>query len=329
VSTEQGQAAGVISLRLGPADLGRLRFVDRPHPAGTAVLASQVLRGPAPPAGGAVNGLLRHLVPAPGLVPDFLTPFVGLASMEAGLDAIRATPRRRVRADVARAYASVPATPWRRRLAAGDRDAVDLLTGALDAWFAAVLRPSWAGLTEAHRRWADRAAQTWTQSGVDGVLAGLHPAVRWRPPILEIDTWWSADLSGTGEGLVLVPSPYAGPRPRVLVEPGRPVLLVYPVPVPPGAPLPPIGRPQADLAAAGGDALARLLGRTRAAVLRHLGGPGRHTTTALAGAVDISVPSASEHTAALRGAGLLTTERDGGAVVHRLTPLGVELLGGR
>jgi DNA-binding transcriptional ArsR family regulator len=319
----------VIRLRLSPADLGRLRFVDRPHPAGTAVLASQVLRGPAPPAGGAVTGPLRHLLPAQGLVPDFLTPFVGLGSMEAGLDAIRATPRRRVRADVARAFARLPATPWRRRLAAGDRDALDLLTAALDAWFGTVLRPCWAELTEAHRRSVDRAAQTWAQSGVDGVLAGLHPAVRWRPPILEIDTWWSADLSGTGDGLVLVPSPYAGPQPRLLVERERPALLVYPVPVPPGAPLPPIGRVRPDSAAAGGDALARLVGRTRAAVLRHLGVPGRHTTTALARAVDISVPSASEHTAALRAAGLLITERDGGAVLHRLTPLGVDLLGGR
>ncbi|WP_406037902.1 hypothetical protein [Micromonospora sp. NBC_00898] len=54
------------------------------------------------------------------------------------------------------------------------------------------------------------------------------------------------------------------------------------------------------------DPLGRVLGATRAAVLRRLAEPGRHTTTALARAVD--------HT--------------GGAVRHRLTPLGLHLLGG-
>ncbi|MFC0533756.1 ArsR/SmtB family transcription factor [Phytohabitans kaempferiae] len=296
----------MISLRLGPADLGRVRLVRRPHPVGTAVLASQVLPG-------AAAGPLRHLLPARGLVPDFVTPYQGLDSVEAGLDAIRSTPRRRVRADVARAYAHLPATPWRRRLAAGDRDAVELLAAALGEWFDATLRPQWGELALAHRRSVDRAAHRWAVSGVDGILGGLHPSVRWRPPVLQVDTWWSGELHGTGEGLLLAPSRYAGPRPRLLVEPGRPVLLVYPVPAPPTAPP--------------GDPLPRLLGRTRAAVLRRLGEPGRHTTTALARAAGVSLPSVSEHATALRAAGLLTSEREGGAVVHRLTPLGVDLLG--
>lgn len=316
----------MISLRLGPADLGRVRFAERPHPAGTAVLASQVLWGRGPRGGGVAADALRHLLPARGMVPDFLTPYAGLDSVEVGLDAIRSTPRRQVQTDVARAYAQLPATPWRRRLAAGDRDAVELLASALGVWFEAVLRPHWTGLALAHRRYADRAARAWARSGVDGVLGGLHPAVRWCPPVLEIDTWWSGDLSGTGEGLVLVPSPYAGSRPRVLVEPGRPALLVYPVPAPPGVPNPLAGRFRPGPSTTGGDPLARLVGRTRAAVLRHLGEPGPHTTTTLARAAHISLPSASEHAATLRAAGLLTSERGGGAVVHRLTPLGVELL---
>ncbi|MGN9908442.1 ArsR/SmtB family transcription factor [Phytohabitans sp. LJ34] len=297
----------MITLRLSPADLGRVRFGARPHPVGAAALASQVLRG------ATVPGPLRHLLPERGLLPDFVTPYQGLDSVEAGVDAIRSTPRRRVRADVTRAYARLPATPWRRRLADGDRETVELLASALGAWFDTELRPQWNAVALAHRRWVDRAARQWALSGVDGVLAGLHPSVRWRAPVLEVDTWWSADLDGTGAGVVLVPSPFAGPRPRLLVERGRPALLVFPVAPPP---------------AAGGDALARLLGRTRAAVLRQLGEPGRHTTTTLARAAGVSLPSASEHTAALRAAGLLTSEREGCAVVHRLTPLGVEMLGG-
>ncbi|SCL19253.1 DNA-binding transcriptional regulator, ArsR family [Micromonospora rhizosphaerae] len=151
--------------------------------------------------------------------------------------------------------------------------------------------------------------------GLEGLFRGLHPAIRWRPPVLEVRTWWGGEMAGTGQGLVLLPSPLAGPLPRVLVEPRRPVLLVYPVAMP---------RRAADPAA---EPLGRLLNGTRAAVLRRLAEPGRHTTTALARAVGVSLSSASEHATALRAAGLITTDRTGAAVQHRLTPLGAHLLG--
>lgn len=99
-------------MRLGPADLSRVRFADRPHQAGTAVMSSQVLRcrrrvrlRPA---------RCSTCCRARGLVPHFLTPLHGLGSVEVGLDAIRSVPRRQVRADVARAYAYLPATPRAR-----------------------------------------------------------------------------------------------------------------------------------------------------------------------------------------------------------------------
>jgi DNA-binding transcriptional ArsR family regulator len=72
------------------------------------------------------------------------------------------------------------------------------------------------------------------------------------------------------------------------------------------------------------DALAALLGPTRAAVLRVLGQP--HSTSAIAHDVRISLSSASEHAATLRAAGLITTDRHGQAMVHRLSELGAALL---
>ncbi|MEU4679447.1 winged helix-turn-helix domain-containing protein [Micromonospora sp. NPDC023737] len=326
----------MLRLRLRPADLRRIRFVDRLHPVGTALLASQALRGPAvvgnapAPVDRAVGAAgdefraataaLRHLLPARGRLPDFLTPLDGLESLEAGLDAIRSAPIQRVRADVRAAYADLPATPLRRRFAAADPEVFDLLANATRAWFDAVLAPHWAQLTLAHRHQVDAAAQRFAATGLDGLLGGLHPLIRWRAPVLDIETWWSGDLPGTGNGLILMPSSLAGARPRVLVEPDRPVLLVYPVPT--GAPL--TGAPLT--VASQVDPLARLLGRTRAAVLRRLAEPGEHTTTALAQATGISLASASEHATALRAAGLLSTVRVGGTVRHRLTSLGMHLL---
>ena len=72
-------------------------------------------------------------------------------------------------------------------------------------------------------------------------------------------------------------APVAGPLPRVLVEPGRPVLLVYPAAMPARATDPAV------------DPLAGVLGATRAAVLRHLAEPGPHTTTALARGVGVGL----------------------------------------
>jgi DNA-binding transcriptional ArsR family regulator len=69
----------------------------------------------------------------------------------------------------------------------------------------------------------------------------------------------------------------------------------------------------------------RLIGRTRAAVLRRVARVGRHTTSTIARDLRISVSSSSEHLSALRAAGLVSSERSGGAVVHRATALGTRL----
>ena len=50
------------------------------------------------------------------------------------------------------------------------------------------------------------------------------------------------------------------------------------------------------------------------------------TTTELARRAGISLAAASQHATVLRGAGLIASRRQGGAVLHVLTPLGAELL---
>ena len=74
----------------------------------------------------------------------------------------------------------------------------------------------------------------------------------------------------------------------------------------------------------GGAALAALVGRNRAAVLRTIA--NGCSTTELADRVGISLAAASQHASVLRDAGLITTQRQGSAVLHLITPLGAELL---
>ncbi len=319
----------MLRLWLGPADLTRIRFADRLHPAGTVLLASQALRLPsvaaalptlARRAGTATPALrpLHHLLPAQGFVPDFMTPWEGVASIEDGLAAIRSTPAGRVRAEVSAAYAHVAVSAARRRFATADPLVLDTLVTAMRSFFHQVLAPDWPVLNRAHREVIGEAASRYARSGADGVLAGLHPGIRWRAPVLEVDTWQDGEARPGGHGVILLPSPFAGPRPRVLVAPDRPALVVYPV-EPPAVP---DGRP------AVGDPLITLLGRTRGAVLIQVARPGRHTTSSIAGQVGISVSSSSEHLSALRAAGLVSSRRDGGAIVHRATALCRDLLHG-
>jgi DNA-binding transcriptional ArsR family regulator len=73
-----------------------------------------------------------------------------------------------------------------------------------------------------------------------------------------------------------------------------------------------------------GAALAALVGRNRATVLASV--KDGCTTTELARRANISLAAASQHASVLRGAGLIASLRQGGAVLHVLTPLGAELL---
>jgi DNA-binding transcriptional ArsR family regulator len=161
--------------------------------------------------------------------------------------------------------------------------------------------------------------------GVEQLLAGVHPLVRWRPPVLEVATAGTyPDDYLHGRGLVLIPSLFCWPSPIILhslADQAAPFLLLVPA-----------VRDLADLAAAWtagerhGRALVALLGRSRAAVLEVVG--DGCTTTELARRAGVSVPSASQHAQVLRDSGLLVTRRDGSSVRHDLTGLGVALLDG-
>jgi DNA-binding transcriptional ArsR family regulator len=317
----------MLRLWLTSGDLTRIRFADRLHPAGTVLLAGQALRQPSVAASlptlarrvATCTPALRplhHLTPAQGLVPDFMTPWEGLASIEDGLAAIRSTPADRVRAEVSAAYAHIRVSAARRRFAAADPLVLDTLVTAMRAYFHQVLAPDWTALNRTHRQFVSEAASHYARSGADGVLAGLHRAIRWRAPVLEVDAWQNGEVRLGGHGLVLLPSPFAGPRPRVLVAPDRPALVVYPVEA---ATVPESRRTTSD-------PLAGLFGRTRSAVLLHATWPGRHTTSTIARQVGISVSSSSEHLSALRAAGLVSSRRDGGAIVHCATALGRDLV---
>ncbi|MEU6195193.1 winged helix-turn-helix domain-containing protein [Streptomyces sp. NPDC047061] len=262
-----------------------------------------------------LEAALRHflvpLFPRSAYFPDFLTPPEGAQGLAAGLAAIVDTPADRVRREVAR-FRSVGAPPWASRLV--DRGTRQDLAGALRRYHEVAVAPYRERALA--RVEADRSVRgrVLLADGVDGLLGGLGPQMRWEAPVLHVHyPAEDRDLRLGGRGLLLVPSYFCWGPPIALADSALPPVLVYSLlrETRPAA----VGRP-----------LGALLGRTRARVLRGIA-PGS-TTGELARLAGVSAPTVSEHLTALRDAGLISSLRYGTSVLHTLTPLGAALLQG-
>ncbi|MEU3302348.1 MULTISPECIES: ArsR/SmtB family transcription factor [unclassified Streptomyces] len=264
--------------------------------------------------------LLAALVPSRGYFPDFLTPPEGLDGLEEGLEAVRATPARRLRAELALLAGDRPHSVLSGRLAGladGAAESMDRLVGALRSYHRAAVEPHWTHIQAAVE--ADRAVRgrALLDGGADELLASLPPMLRWRAPVLEADYPVDREVRLEGRGLLLQPSYFCRGAPVVRRDPELPPALVYPV-THTGSPV---------TCERDGLSLGRLVGHTRSAVLQSIG--SGCTTSELARRAGVSLASASQHACVLREAGLVVTLRNGNAVLHTMTPLGTALLRGR
>lgn len=253
-------------------------------------------------------------------VPRFLRPNVGLETLEDELERLLSTPPPVLRADLEYVGRHRPLPGWTRDLAAGDPATAEGLAAAVRAYHRVAVAPYWRGLASLLA--ADRAARTRQlgDGGIEQVLGGLGPRIRWRPPVLEVRTTAPVeyDYHLRGRGLVLAPGAFSGYVPCDPDE--EQPTLYYEVGVARGGAAGPL------LAPPGGPygGLAALLGHSRAAVLEVIA--DGVTTGQLARRVGLSPASASEHASVLRRAGLVDTRRSGRWSHHSLTALGSELL---
>lgn len=272
--------------------------------------------------------LLGSLVPASGWIPDFLTPGPDHSTPTTGaFDAIRATPHRRLAGDLRRLSRHHRLPTWAQLLADGDREALDAVADTLAAYYDVAVNPfvdRMRAVLDADRAWR---VHTMARLGVGAVLAGLHPHARWQEPVLHLPGQPGqdqVDFHLEGRGLLLSAHIFCGPHPRALLsDVGTPILVYTPVWNLQSGNL--VAEP-ADTRPHASTALATLLGRTRAAVLEALASPAGHTTKQLAQSLAISPASASEHVAALRAAGLVTSLRQANTVRHTTTVLGTTLI---
>ncbi|RCV49005.1 transcriptional regulator [Marinitenerispora sediminis] len=329
----------MMRIHFSQADLARVRVAPGPDPMWEAVLSLhrfQTRRGRAAvlrwyddaravlPQRGLVETVRSILIPiAPHALylPDFLTPDAGEHGLDAGLDAIAATPRARLRYELGRVAEGGQLPTWGRALADGDRQSRAELLGGLRSYHDAVLEPYWDDIqadVDADRIRRSRAIM---DGGIEGLLGSFEPMMHWKPPVLHVDYPTDRDLSLNGRGLKLLPSYFCWLRPIALADPELPPVLVYPLHN--GARRPrrgahPRGSPGT------GAMLAALLGNTRAAALEVIALGA--TTTELAGQLGISPAAASHHIRILREAGLILSTRDRQHVLHTITPSGADLL---
>ncbi|MFH8880622.1 ArsR/SmtB family transcription factor [Streptomyces californicus] len=279
---------------------------------------------------GELSGRLReHAAPLLALMPA-RGPQIDIAALtgdatciDEAVDRLLAAPHALIRLEVE--YLDIPPVhrAWAGALARGDGEARRELAEALRACHRVAVAPYWPQIRLHLHAARNSYAGTMAEKGVGGLLETLGaPLVRWRPPVLELRHPCDADIHLRGRGLVIAPTVFSSRQAEVLqnlVDQEQPPVLA----------LPPARRSMDAsghwlVGERGERSLDELLGRTRAAVLAAVAeGCG---TTELARRLGISPATASQHATVLRRAALITTRRDGKAVLHMTTRLGAALL---
>lgn len=228
------------------------------------------------------------------------------------LAAIRATAPEQARAEIARLTARQPVRDPRVRAVLDAPDAVERIAAALDrAWYE-LLAADWPRLRALCERDVVHRVGVIGERGWAAAIGELHDGVRWHDGGIELAPIEGGTVRLRGEGLLLIPSVFIWPGlaayfddpwPRTLVYPARGTAVLHETPAPPAA-----------------DALAALLGRSRARLLTALDAPA--STTQLARQLALAPGAVGDHLAVLRRAGLVARARSGRSVLYRRTSLG-------
>ncbi|MGW1009294.1 DUF5937 family protein [Streptomyces termitum] len=265
--------------------------------------------------------LLSALVPAPAAyVPDFLTPVpeTGEPTLEEELAGLLGTRADAVRADLARV--GTPLAPEAAALYDDPLGGLARLADEIRAYWDTALAPHWPRMARLLDGEVLRRGRLIARGGTEALFADLHPSVTWHDGVLRIahPGYEARRTLDGGQGLVLVPSVFVWPgvfsQSRPPAQPG----LVYPARG--------IGTLWERGRAPVPEAVAGVVGRSRARLLAELGTPA--STTELAERTGMPAPTVSHHLTALRAAGLAVSHRTGRSVLYLRTALAEQLLAG-
>ncbi|MDN3250804.1 DUF5937 family protein [Streptomyces mutabilis] len=245
--------------------------------------------------------------------PDFLDPSPKSSepTFEEGMEQLLAAPRDQMYAELVDATRGREEAVAHRLLDDPDRARSEAAEALRRLW-KAVVEPEWPSMRQALRaEMLDRALQV-NREGLRAVLPRLHPSCVCGGDTINVMKAVDIDVDCT-EGLILVPSLFITDRMQCTTSDHWTPAIYYPA----------SGR-YLWSAPATARSLDRLLGMTRSRILAALTTPLQ--TTVVAGLVGVTPPTASEHLAILRDAGLIDSSRAGRTATHELTQAGRALL---
>ena len=262
---------------------------------------------------------LLTLIRPRGYMPDFLTPPPSspLATFEDELELVRSTPAAQVRQDMGFFLGARKPSPALRPFLEQPRRALAELGNTLTQLWERTLEAHWPRLRALLEADLLYRSSRLTEGGPAGLFDDLHPHVRFGDARLEVQAACDVDeVALGGRGLLLVPSAFSWQNPRLIIDAPWQPTLIYPAR---GVAL--LWEPGS---ARTSDALAGVLGRTRAILLEALDAPV--STTDLAHRLELSPGGISQALTSLREAGLVAGARRGRSVHYLRTPTGDQLV---
>ncbi|MEU1973704.1 helix-turn-helix domain-containing protein [Microbacterium sp. NPDC019599] len=258
---------------------------------------------------------LAGLIDDRGWTPDFLNPRPDspLTRLDDELVGLRATPDDVFRADLVAVHGAVPDV-----FAGSPRRALRRIAASLEQLWETCIEPYWPRMRTVLEADIVFRGRVIAQSGVGEMLNSLSPRVSYERGVVEVRLSDPAERTRPvdGAGLTLVPTLFTR-RGSAPVGDGPP-MIVYPA------------RGQGALweveRLVHPEAVAAVLGETRAGLLGILGEPA--SSTELAVRLGVTTSAVNQHLRVLRDAGLLTSARYGSSVLYLRSELGTSLLGG-
>jgi DNA-binding transcriptional ArsR family regulator len=322
-------SARVIRIELSETDLGRTRLALSPLWELVASLFWLHRDDPAPEYAPWVEQARRALrgvdlgpldlgIALPQYVPDFAAPIPTdpLPTLDAEIEAVRATDPAQIRSDIVEYFGDDPPPPW-DAFVGRPREMADRLADAMHAYWEATIADDWPRLRAVLEGEMLGRARALALSGASAVLEELHPSLRWRAPAIELFKDKQFELHLEGRPLVLMPLVFARGVLVGVSESQRAVAIGYQARGTSALWAPPEG---------GGDdeRLDLLLGHGRATVLRALERPA--TTTELARRLSYAPSTVSAHLDVLARAGLVDRHRVRRSVFYGLNETGASLV---
>ncbi|MGW7285644.1 ArsR/SmtB family transcription factor [Streptomyces sp. NPDC054847] len=326
---ESRPEGGTLEIGFSAEDVARIRFAV--SPLWEVVASVRVLRDTGPgahrpwaervrPALAAAKldlAPLSSLIgPPPAGVPGFLVapPMTPQPSLDVELAALRSMPHELLRTTTPAAREGVAA------LRADPDRGLGRLADVIAAYWEVAMAPYWPRILTVVEGDILYRAKRLAEGGARRLFDDLDPRVTWDSGTLQVmHRCVRGERRLDGRGLVLVPSVFGGPRIFSDVDsPDWQPTLRYP---PRGTAT--LWEARAEPLS---DALAGVLGRSRALLLAELAAPA--STTDLARRTGLSAGGVSQHLTAMRAAGLVSAHRTGRVVLYARTSVGEALVTG-